>query len=130
MNNDNNKFSFTYSAPTEAERREIETIRRQYKPDDGNDNKIDRLRKLHSLVVGRATAVSLAVGIVGTLIMGGGMALVLEFSEMVLGIIIAATGVLPIAAAYPIYKYIVRLGKRKHGDDILRLSDEILGDEK
>ena len=110
------KFSYTYSAPTEAERREIESIKRQYKSE------------LHSKVVGTATAVSLAIGIIGTLVFGFGLALVLELGAPVIGIIIAAVGVLPIVAAFPMYNHILKKGKMRYGDEIIRLSDEILGE--
>lgn len=129
MENDN-KFSYTYSAPTEAERREIEGIRRQYKPEDENENKIERLRKLHSAVVGRATAVSLALGVGGILIFGGGMALALELEMIALGIILASIGAVPMAFAYPMYKSEIARGKAKYGEEIIRLSDEILSQGK
>lgn len=129
MQNDNNKFSFTYSAPTEVERREIENIRRQYKPEEQSENKIERLRKLHSRVVGAATATSLCSGVIGLLIFGTGMALVLEFGKLLLGVILAAISVFPIAIAYPIYKRVMDNGKKKYGEEIIRLSDDILGEE-
>ncbi len=128
MQNDNNKFSFTYSAPTEVERREIESIRRQYKLDDGAENKIERLKKLHSKVVGSATAASLCAGIVGMLVFGLGMALVLEFGRIALGIAVSILGIPLLALAYPIYRRVKNFGKKKYGDEILRLSDEILGE--
>lgn len=123
----NNKFTYTYSAPTEAERREIESIRRQYKDETPTESKVERLRALHSMVVGRANAISLAFGIGGTLIFGGGMALALEFDMFALGIVLALIGALPMAMAYPIYKRQISRGKQKYGEEILRLSDEILG---
>lgn len=128
MQNDN-KFSFTYSAPTEAERREIEGIRRQYRLEEKNESKMERLRRLHSLVAGSATAASLAAGVVGLLIFGTGMALALEFDELLIGIIISVIGVAPIALAYPIYKSMMLRGKKKYGEEIIRLSDEMLGEE-
>lgn len=128
MDNDNNKFSFTYSAPTEAERKEIESIKRQYKPESLEESKIDRLRKLHSQVVGSATAASLAVGVVGILVFGFGLACVLEFDRTALGIILASIGALPVALAYPIYKHMLERGRAKHGDEIIRLSEELLGE--
>lgn len=127
MDKENNKFSFTYSAPTEAERREIESIRRQYMDETPTESKVERLRALHSMVVGRATALSLAFGVIGLLIFGGGMALALEFDMFALGIILALIGALPMAMAYPIYKRQISRGKQKYGEEILRLSDEILG---
>lgn len=125
----NNKFSFTYSAPTEAERREIESIRRQYKPESFEENKVERLRRLHSKVTGWATALSLATGVIGLLIFGFGLACVLEFGKTVLGIIVSGFGIPPIAAAYPVYKAMMRRGKAKYGDEIIRLSEELLGEQ-
>lgn len=124
----NDKFTYTYSAPTEAERREIESIRRQYVAEDREVSKADRLRSLHSAVVGKATSVSLALGVVGMLVFGGGMALALEFDMLLIGIVLAIIGSIPIALAYPIYKRLYASGKRKYGDEIIRLSDELLGE--
>ena len=129
MQENNNKFSFTYSAPTEAERREIETIRRQYKVEEKAQGGVERLRTLHSKVVGTATAISLAFGVGGTLIFGGGMALALEFDKLVVGIILSVIGAIPMALAYPMYKRVLDDGKRKYGDEILRLSEELLKNE-
>ncbi|MBQ8302848.1 MAG: hypothetical protein IJX97_04820 [Clostridia bacterium] len=123
------KFTYTYSAPTEAERREIESIRRQYKPEKSEDSSIERLRRLHSKVTGSATAASLALGVSGLLIFGGGLALVLELGMMVIGIILSAIAVIPIALAYPVYNKVINDGKKRYGDEIIRLSDEILGEE-
>ena len=128
MQKDNNGFSFTYSAPTDKERREIESIRRQYAAADKKESDLDRLRSLHSRVYGSAASLSLASGIVGLLMFGGGMALVLEFGRLALGIILAVLGILPIAAAYPIYKSVMERGRKKHGEEILRLSDRLLGE--
>ena len=122
------KFSYTYSAPTEAERREIESIKRQYKSEPETQSGIERLRSLHSKVVGTAMAVSLAIGIIGTLVFGFGLALVLELGAPVIGIIFATVGVLPIVAAFPMYNHILKKGKMRYGDEIIRLSDEILGE--
>lgn len=125
------KFTYTYSAPTEAERREIESIRRQYEPENKTPDKVERLRQLHSKVVGRANAVALVLGIVGILIFGLGLSLVLEFEGFrVLGVIIAAVGAIPAAIAFPIYKVVIKAGKRKYGEEIVKLSDELLESSK
>lgn len=125
----NDKFTYTYSAPTEAERREIESIRRQYKPDVKSEGGVERLRALHSRVVGKATAISLALGVVGLLISGGGLALVLEFEMLVSGIVLGVLGALPMALAYPVYNKILAQGKAKYGEEIIRLSDSLLSEE-
>ncbi len=124
----NEKFTYTYSAPTESERREIESIRRQYKKELPSESKVERLRSLHSAVVGKATAVSLAFGVGGLLIFGGGMALVLELNMLTVGIILAVVGAIPMALAYPVYKKLFEAGRQKYGDEIMRLSEELLGE--
>lgn len=127
----NNRFEYKYSVPTERERREIESIKRQYiRQDDITEaNKLMRLRRLHKSIVNTATAVSLVLGIVGTLIFGGGMALIMEFSQLAVGIVVAAIGIIPMALAYPVYKLVFKSKKKKHGEEILRLSDELLGND-
>ena len=121
-----NQFNYTYKAPTEEERREIESIKRQYEPKNESENKLARLRKLNNLVNGLATSVSLAVGVIGLLIFGLGLAMVLEWQIIIGGVIICILGIPPIAAAYPIYNIILNKNKAKYGDEILKLSNELL----
>ncbi len=125
----NNRFEYKYSAPTERERREIESIRRQYVKtgDNTEENKLMCLRNLHKSIVNTATAVSLSVGIVGTLVFGTGMALVMEFSQLVIGVIVSAVGLIPVSLAFPVYELVLESEKKKHGGEILRLSNELLG---
>ncbi len=123
----NEKFTYTYSAPTEAERREIESIRRQYQAQPTTENKVERLRHLHARVITPATAVSIAVGVVGTLIFGGGLTMILELNILLLGILILSLGAVVAALSYPIYKLILKKQKKKYAEEILRLSDELLG---
>ena len=130
MHNDNNKFSYTYSAPTEEEKCEVESIRRQYTAKTIEEDKMARLRRLHRSVVGHATALSLAVGIVGILVFGLGLSLVLEFGKLTWGIIISLIGLCPTTLAYPIYNLAIKHGKTRYGDEIIRISNEILGKER
>ena len=39
----NNQFNFKYTAPTEEERKEIDSIRRQYTPQEKTETKLERL---------------------------------------------------------------------------------------
>ena len=125
---ENNGFKYTYSAPTEQERREITSIRQQYVSEESGGGKLARLRYLDSRVRNIPTAVSLVFGVVGLLIFGLGLTCVLEFSKITLGIILAAVGVVPIAIAYPIHSALSRHYRKKHGDEIIKLSDELLGE--
>ena len=125
---ENNKFEYSYSAPTEEERREIASIRRQYEDrSTTTEGKLERLRHLDALVNGTANAVSLAVGVIGLLIFGLGMTMVLEWNLTLWGVLLGIVGALPIDAAYPLYRRVLARGKKKYGAEILQLSEELLG---
>ena len=127
---ENKEFNYTYTAPTERERREIESIRKQYQDPEKSMSKIERLRTLDARVKNTANAVALVVGIVGTLIFGVGLCLILEWSQLLWGIVVVAVGAVPTGLAYPLYTMVLKASKKKYGEEILRLSEELLkGDE-
>lgn len=128
MEEKNTKFEYSYSAPSEEERREIASIRRQYEDrSTTTEGKLQRLRRLDALVNSTATAFSLAVGVIGLLIFGLGMAMVLEWSLTLWGVLVCVVGALPIGMAYPLYCKLLARGKKKYGAEILQLSEELLG---
>ncbi|MDE5835353.1 MAG: hypothetical protein K2H26_07530 [Ruminococcus sp.] len=116
----NDKFEYTYSAKQQSE---IESIRRKYLPQE--EDKMEKLRRLDKSVEQKATIISIIVGIVGTLIMGFGMCLCIEWSEYIFGIIIGIIGIAVIITAYPIYQYVLKKQRKKITPEILRLTDEI-----
>lgn len=124
-------FSFTYSA---AQHQEVEDIRKKYLPKE--EDKMEQLRKLHAVPTQKAQAASLAVGVIGALIMGTGMSLAMtdigqmlgshrELS-MLIGILIGLVGMVLVAFAYPLYNRVLRKEREKIAPEILRLSDELL----
>lgn len=125
MNNEG-KFDFSYAAPSEQERREIESIKRQYMPALKKEDKLDKLRGLNKKVVQPPSIMGLIAGILGTLIMGIGMTMVLEWGIIAWGITVGIIGIAIAAAAYPIYRTVLRRNKRKYGQKIIELSDELL----
>lgn len=121
------KFEYAYSAPTEKERKEIESILREYTPErKATADKLSRLRSLDKKVKLTPTLIAWATGIVGLLTFGGGFSLVLEYSMFIWGSIIAAAGGAIIAAAFPLYKFILKRRKARYGEEILALSQELL----
>ena len=124
----NNSFEYTYSAPRQQE---VEAIRKKYLP--RKEDKMEQLRKLHAIPTQKAQAASLAVGIIGALIMGTGMSLAmtdigaeLGSLAMVLGIFAGVAGMVLAALAYPAYNRVLRKQREKIAPEILRLSDELL----
>lgn len=125
-----NQFNYKYTAPTEEERKEIDSIRRQYAPQEQTETKLERLRRLDGLVKNTAIIWSLILGVIGCLIFGLGLTMVLEWSILLWGIVLMVIGSVPMAIAYPVYKLALNKGKAKYGDDILRLSEELLNESE
>ena len=67
---DNPSFEYTYSAQRQQE---VEQIRKAYLPKE--EDKLEQLRKLHAMPVKKAQATSIALGVIGTLLLGTGMSL-------------------------------------------------------
>ena len=94
---------------------------------------MEQLRKLHAMPTQKAQAISLAIGIIGALILGTGMSLcmtelgvALGRFAMVLGIMIGLIGLVMVAAAYPIYNNTLKKEREKIAPKILQLTDELL----
>ncbi len=124
----NKQFNFKYSAPSQEERKEIDSIRRQYVPQEKTETKLERLRRLDGLVKNTAIIWSLVLGVVGTLVLGLGLTMILEWNIWLWGIVLMVLGCPPIAIAYPVYKLLLQKGKAKYGDEILSLSEELLNE--
>lgn len=129
---DKSGFSYTYAAPTEEERREIEAIRRQYAQPDVSEGKLALLRRLDARVRKIPAAVFAVFLVVGILAFGGGMALCLEggltAGTLAGGCVLCAFGAAMCAAAHFVKKSVKNLLKNRYGDAILALTGELLGD--
>ena len=123
-----NQFNFRYTAPSEEERKEIDSIRRQYCPQEQTETKLERLRRLDSLVKNTALIWSLCLGVIGALIFGLGLTMILEWNIWIWGIVLMAIGSIPMAIAYPVYMSVLKKYKNRYGDEILRLSEELLNE--
>ena len=125
---ENNAFEYTYCAERQ---REIEAIRKKYLPKE--EDKMEQLRRLHSIPTQKAQAASIAIGVLGALILGTGMSLcmtelgaALGHLAMVVGILVGIFGLIMIALAYPLYNFVLRKERRRIAPEILRLSEELL----
>lgn len=125
---ENNSFEYTYSAQRQQE---VEAIRKKYLPKD--EDKMDKLRRLHSIPTQKAKAASIALGITGTLVLGTGMSLILTelgsalgYPAIILGIPIGLAGLVLIALAYPVYTKVLQTERHKIAPQILQLSEDLL----
>ncbi len=127
----NEGFSYTYSA---AQQQEVEHIRSKYLP--RQEDKMDRLRRLHRSASRKARTWAIVLGTVGALILGAGMSLFMsELGQilgmkaelsMAVGIAAGLVGLVLTALAYPVYNSILKKERERIAPEILRLSDELL----
>lgn len=132
-NQEQNVFSYNYSAKEQAE---IKKIREKYTPPTDVEDKMERLRRLDASVTQTAQIVALILGIIGTLILGFGMSLILtNLSSMIglshnvamaVGIVIGILGGGTASLAFPIYNVIVKERRKKLAPEIIRLTDELM----
>lgn len=124
----NQSFEYTYSAD---QQKEVEAIRNKYLPKEAD--KMEQLRALHNSATQKAQAASIAIGVVGALILGTGMSLcmtelgaALGNLAMVIGILVGLIGLGLVALAYPVYNIVLKKQRQQIAPDILRLSEELL----
>ncbi len=132
-NQEQNGFTYTYSAREQAE---LKRIRDKYTAPTEEEDKMARLRRLDASVTNTAQAVALVFGIIGALILGFGMSLIMtDFAEilglgetvaLVIGIPVGIVGGILASLAYPIYNAIVKARRKKLAPEIIRLTDELM----
>ena len=137
--NQNSSFNYNYSAKEQAE---LKKIREKYivKAESPELDKMEQLRRLDASVTKYAMVFSVIVGVIGALIMGFGMSLLMtdlkeilgpyEDMALLIGIIIGFSGIIAVIAAYPLYQHILARKRKKIAPEILRLTDELMNEEK
>ena len=128
MNERNDTFHYTYSA---EQQEEIKSIRKKYAPPE--EDKMEQLRSLDRKATQKAQIWSIALGVIGTLILGTGMSLAMtELSgflggtALFIGIPVGVVGVVLVVLAYPVYNLVLKKERQRIAPDILRLTDELM----
>ncbi len=124
----NQSFEYTYSS---AQQQEIQAIRKKYLPKE--EDKMEKLRHLHSIPTRKAQAASIAVGVIGALVLGTGMSLCMTelgsaFGQlaMVIGILVGIAGMVLVALAYPVFHHTLKKERAKIAPEILQLTEELM----
>ena len=137
MSNDEDKgFNYTYST---KQRDEVIAIRKKYTPTEPEDvDNITLLRNIDSEVTRKATVRALTTGVIGALLMGTGMSMLMtDISSkagldsgisLLVGIVIGMVGLIIMCVTYPLYNHILERERARVADDVIRLSDELLGE--
>ena len=106
-----------------------EKIASEYAPKE--TSKIIALKKLDTKAKMGANIFAYSFGISSALVFGTGMCLAMGqigpggASGIVSGVIIGVVGMVAASITYPAYKKLIENGKKKYGNDILRLAREI-----
>lgn len=106
------------------DQKKAENIRRQYIPRE--DNKIEQLQRLDNKVKTPGKVVASILGVVGALVMGSGMALVMVWENMTMGLALSIPGMVVALLAFPVYALITNSRKKKYASEIMRLSDSLM----
>ena len=117
-----NTFEYNYSA---KRAREVEAIRRKY--EEPAEDKFEQLKALDRKAERRGQILSIAIGIIGTLVLGTGMSMVMvgQVSYFIPGIVIGIAGAVAISAAYPVYKKVTKKDRDKVAGQVLALAKQI-----
>ena len=111
----------------------VQKIRTQYT--EKEHTQIDALKELDAKVKRPANVFAYIFGGISAIIMGSGMSLIMTDigsaigveDAMAPGVIIGIVGMLMAIINYPIHKSILTSRKKKYADQIMKLSDEIMG---
>jgi len=128
MEERNDTFNYTYSAEQQDE---IMNIRKKYM--EPEENKMDQLRKLDRHVYQKAQSCAIALGVIGTLLLGIGMSIAmtdlaagLGNAAMFIAVPVGLVGILLIALAYPVYNKVLKKERQRLAPEILRLTEELM----
>jgi hypothetical protein len=124
MSNKNESFNYTYSA---QQQNEVKKIMQKYSPQTQQESKAELLRRLDRTVTNAGIVPSLTLGIIASLILGTGMALIMEFQTFaILGLLLGLIGIIGMIAAYPLYKSITKKERERLTPQIIQLSKELM----
>lgn len=121
QNNKTEGFQYSYSA---KQQEEIKKIRSKYEAPQ--EDMMAYLRRLDEGATKKGTMLSIAIGVIGTLILGVGMCMVLVWQLFITGIIIGLFGIIGLSVAYPLYIYVTKKEREKIAPEVLRITDELL----
>lgn len=123
--NKEDAFVYTYSA---KKSKEIEKIRSKYLLKE--ESKLEKLIRLDKQTEKKGQAFSIALGVIGSLLLGVGMCCAMVWNvgivTMVIGIIIGIFGMGIMGLAYPTYKKLTARERAKIAEQIIALSNELL----
>ena len=89
---------------------------------------MEQLRRLDRSAARKGTAVSLAAGVLGALLLGIGMCCCMVWGGplFIPGIVVGVAGIVLVCCAYPLYIRATEKERKRIAPEILRLADELM----
>lgn len=117
---------------TNKEIKAVEKIRGQYQAHETTN--VEKLKELDKKVKKTPRVFSYTYGAIASLVLGTGMCLAMGvigsgMALMIAGIGIGVGGIVLTASTYTVYKKMLEASKKKHAEEIINLSDEILNNK-
>ncbi len=122
---ENKQVTYSYSS---YENDEIRKIREKYEPKKEKKTVLEEVKKLDKRVTDIASAISIATGIIGTLIFGAGLSMILLTPDknIIIGIIVGIIGIITMIVAYPVNQIAIEKRRKKIAPRILELTDSLI----
>lgn len=122
---ENKQVTYSYSS---YENEEIRKIRQKYEPKQEKKSVLEKVKKLDKSVNDIASAISIATGIIGTLVFGAGLSMILLVPDEKFwgGVFLGIIGIITMIAAYPVNQFAIIKRRQKIAPIILELTDSLI----
>ena len=127
---DNEKFTYTYTALSEEERINVQSLKNKYSEEKEVLSDLQRLKKLDAKIESASKITGLVFGIISCLIFGAGLAFILEFAFYFLGIVLCIVGLIGMIFTPFLSRKVRNNYKNKYKDEILSLANKLLQSDK
>ncbi len=127
---DNEKFTYTYTALSEEERINVQSLKNKYSEEKEVLSDLQRLKKLDAKIESASKITGLVFGIISCLIFGTGFAFILEFEFYYLGVLLSLVGLIGMIYTPFLSRKVRNNYKNRYKDEILSLANKLLQSDK
>ena len=127
---DNEKFTYTYTALSEEERINVQSLKNKYSEEKEVLSDLQRLKKLDAKIENASKITGLVFGIISCLIFGAGLAFILEFDLYYLGVLLSLVGLIGMIYTPFLSRKVRNNYKNRYKDEILSLANKLLQSDK
>ena len=127
---DNEKFTYTYTALSEEERINVQSLKNKYSEEKEVLSDLQRLKKLDAKIESASKITGLVFGIISCVFFGAGLAFILEFEFYYLGVPLSLVGLIGMIYTPFLSRKVRNNYKNRYKDEILSLANKLLQSDK